>query len=131
MRTWIYNRIKGIASLPGDIATRVISSGAADNPGTPFIAVAMGTEQPVLGMPPSMRVQEIPVDVWIHDEPGSMLVIDDAAVALKDNLPTEDGTVVGNMTILTLRWEETSSDAYDDHFGTNARRVSFRLTTSR
>lgn len=130
MRAWIYNRIKAL-DLPVDMEDRVISSGAADNPGVPFIAVAMGTEVPVLGMPAEARVQEIPVDIWVHDEPGSMLHIDDACVVLKNNLPTEDGVVVGNMSVLNLRWEETSSDAYDDHYGTNTRRISFRMTTRR
>ena len=131
MRTWIVNRVKALASLPGGMAQRVISSGNANNPLPPFIVVSMGNEQTPLGMPASSRTQEIPVDIWVHDRPGSMVAIDDACVILKDNIPYHDGLVVGGMSILDLKWEDTSADAFDDHYGTNTRRVSFRATTRR
>jgi hypothetical protein len=109
----------------------VISSGAVDNPDPPFMAVSMGTEQTPLGMPAESGTQEIPFDVYVHDRPGSMLKIDQACVALKNNLPTVDGAVAGGMSIHSIRWEDTSADAYDDHYQTNMRRVSFRMYTSR
>ena len=130
MRTWIYNRITALP-LPAGMATRVTSSGNADNPVRPFITLAMGPEQPVLGMPAEAAVQRVPFDVILHDKPGSMLNIDDAAVTIKNSLPTPDGAVVGNMSVYECRWDMTSSDGYDDHYGTNTRTVSFILTTHR
>jgi hypothetical protein len=91
----------------------------------------MGIEQPPLGMPMEARAQSIPFTVWVHDEPGSMLNIDDAAVALKDNLPIADGAVVGGMSVYEVRWSETGEDSYDDHYKTNCRPVRFSMMTRR
>lgn len=133
MRTWLYNRVKGLAGIPAAFGAgadrRVISSGSEDQPEKPFIVIQMGVEQPVLGMPAEMRTQTIPVTVWLHDEPGSMLLIDDAANALKDNLPVPAGAVVGSMSVYEVRWVETGQDAYDDHWETNCRPVRFVMTT--
>lgn len=131
MRTWIYNRIKAIATLPGGMKDRIISSGSADNPTPPFIVVSMGVEQPVPGMPTSSRTQTIPFTVWVHDAPGSMLNIDDAAVQLKNVLPTADGAQAGGMSVFECKWTDTGEDAYDDHYNTNTRPVRFVLTTRR
>ena len=129
MRTWLYNKIKAIPAVIDKVGTRVISSGSADNPTAPFIVVSMGTEQPALGMPASSRTQTIPVTVWVHDRPGSMLAIDEVAVALKNALPVPDGAVVGSMTVYECRWTDTGEDAFDDHYSTNCRPVRFTLTT--
>lgn len=131
MRTWIYNILQALA-LPGGMATRITSSGAAGFVDKPFILVSMGIEQPMLGMKASTRTQAISFDVWIHDDPGSMLQnIDPAAITIKDAFPAAAPAVVGGMSIRECKWEETSNDLYDDHYGTNTRRVSFRLFTSR
>lgn len=135
MRTWLYNRIKGLGSIPAAFgvgpAMRVIASGAADTPQKPFLVVQMGVEQAFLGMPAEMSVQNIPFTVWVHDTPGSMLNIDDAAVALKDGLPLPDGAVVGGMSAYEARWLEIGEDGYDDHYSTNCRPVRFNLVTQR
>lgn len=133
MRTWIYNRVKGLDALPAAFKAdgKIISSGSADSPVAPFLMVNMNVEQPIPGMPAEMRVQEIPFTIWVHDTPGSMLNIDDAAIALKSGLPTVDGLVVGNLSVFEVRWTETGEDAYDDHFKTNCRPVRFSMTTRR
>jgi hypothetical protein len=136
MRAWVYNRIKAITSIPtafGEAANmRILSSGSGnENPVKPFLLVSFGVEQPPLGSVAEMRVQAIPFTVWVHDAPGSMLNIDDAAVALKNNLPTPDGQRVGGMSLYNLEWVETGEDAYDDFFGTNTRPVRFTMMTRR
>lgn len=131
MRTWVYNRIKAIAGLPAGIADRIISSGASSNPASPFMVVQMGTEDAPLGSVPEERTQQVPFTVWVHDKPGSMVQIDDVCVLLKNNLPTEDGIKIGNMSLYRLKWESTGEDAYDDHFGTNTRPVRFSMMTRR
>lgn len=127
MRTWIYNRVKAI------IATwDVYGAGAADNPQSkPFAVITMDPELPTLGMPAEMRTQDIPFTVWLHDDPGSMLAIDDAAIALKSGMPTTSGAVVGGMSVYECRWEMTGNDAYDDHYNTSSRPVRFSLITRR
>lgn len=131
MRTWVYNRIKNIAGLPAGIGDRVISSGSADNPGSPFMVVQMGTEDPPLGATAEERTQQVPFTVWVHDKPGSMILIDDVTVLLKNNLPTQDGVKVGGMSVYRLKWESTGEDAYDDHYKTNTRPVRFSMMTRR
>lgn len=133
MRTWVYNRIRGL-SLPPEFGTppRVLSSGNDQtNPVKPFLLVSFGVEAPPLGAPAAERTQRIPFTVYPHDVPGSMLHIDDAAVALKNQLPMLDGVVVGGMSLYNLTWEETGQDGYDDHFGTNTRPVRFWMMTRR
>jgi hypothetical protein len=134
MRAWVFNRIKALGTIPAAYGTgagmRVISSGSGlENPAKPFLLVSFGVEGKPLGATPEMRVQQVPFTVWVHDAPGSMLVIDDAAVALKNGLPTEDGLVVGNMSVYNLRWEETGEDVFDDFFHTNTRPVRFSMMT--
>jgi hypothetical protein len=127
MRSWIYNRIKAIAGMPGGMVDRVISTGSNATPDAPFLIVAMGTESSVLGMPAEAGVAEVPFTVWVHDAPGSMLNIDAAAHLLKDNLPGVTPAVVGGVSVYECRWNDTGEDAYDDHYHTNTRPVRFRL----
>lgn len=131
MRSWVYNRIKATVGLPAGMGDRIISSGSADNPTKPFIVLSMGVEEPVPGMPASTGAMWIPFDVWVHDRPGSMLHIDEAAVLLKNALPTPDGAVAGGTSVYEVRWTGTGQDAYDDHYNTNTRAVSFRISASR
>jgi hypothetical protein len=135
MRTWIYNRIKAIAAMPAAFgvgsAMRVISSGSNSTPAKPFLIVQFGVEDSPLGSVAEERTQEIRFTVWVHDAPGSMLAIDDACVALKNGLPTEDGAVVGGMSVYRLKWEATGEDVYDDHYATNTRPVRFSMMTRR
>jgi hypothetical protein len=116
-----------MSTLIGD---RVISSGSADNPIKPFIVLQMDPERPPLGMPRKAKVQEIHIIVWAHDTPGSMAKIDDICRLVKDNLPAE-GMMVGNLSIFELWWDETGSDAFDDHYNTNCRPVMFTAMTRR
>lgn len=133
MRTWIYNRIKAIVGIPTSFgvgsAMRVISSGSADQPVKPFLLVQFGVEQPPLGASAEERTQAVPFTVWVHDKPGSMVNIDDAARALKNGIPIAVGVVIGGLSIYEVRWVETGEDTYDDHFMTNTRPVRFSAMT--
>jgi hypothetical protein len=126
MRTWVYNRVKAILD-----DWNVISSGSTANPDRPFAVVSMEVEVPFLGMPASARVQEIPVAVWLHDKPGSMLKIDDGSIALKNELPTADGVVIGGLSVMDLRWSGTGADAHDDFYNTSSRPVRFTIVAKR
>jgi hypothetical protein len=133
MRTYVYNRIMGLA-LPSVFGSpaRVISSGSSeDNPLKPFLIVQFDIEVKPLGMPASARTSRVPFTVWVHDEPGTMLNIDEAAFILKNDLPTLDGAKVGNMSHYGIEWEEIGQDAFDDHFKTNTRPVRFWMMTRR
>lgn len=135
MRTWVYNRIKAASGIPAAFGTgaamRVISSGASENPAKPFLIVQFQVEEPPFGAIAEERTQQVPFTVWVHDEPGSMVRIDDACVALKNGLPMDGGVVVGGMSVYRVKWEATGEDAYDDHYGTNTRPVRFSMMTRR
>lgn len=133
MRTWVYNRIKGL-SLPSAFGTppRIISAGTVEtSPTKPFLLLSFGVEQPPLGAVAEMRVQNIPFTVWCHDLPGTFLDIDDATYVLKAQLPMVDGVRVGNMSVYNVKWEETGEDAFDDFFKTNTRPIRFSMMTRR
>lgn len=135
MRTWLYNRIKGLGDMPDAFGVgssmRVFSSGSADQPHKPFLLVVMMVEQSFPDMPREAGVQNIPFRVEVHDDPGSMLDIDDAALVLKNGLPTPAGVVVGGMSVYEVRWLEIGEDGYDDHYATNVRPVRFNMVTRR
>jgi hypothetical protein len=131
MRSWLYNRIKAISLVADKVGDRVISSGSADNPETPFIVITMGVEDRPLEMPSTSKTQRIPFTASIHDTPGSMLPVDDLAIALKDGVPVSASLMIGNMSLISLEWTSTGQDGYDDHWGTNFRPVRFLAVTSR
>lgn len=138
MRTWLYNRIRNCVGLPNPYGDQVVTTGASDptspsapKPGTKqFLLFAMGVEQKFLGMPAQARTQNIPFTVYVYDDPGSMLKIDDACVALKNGIPTDGGIVVGSMSVMGLTWEETGEDGFDDHYKLSVRPVRFNLVTA-
>lgn len=131
MRAWLYNRVKGLTLVQQKIGDRVISSGSADNPQTPFIVITMGVEQRRAELPATSKAQSIPVTVAVHDTPGSMTDIDDLAIALKDGVPVLTSMKIGNMSLIALEWTDTGQDGYDDHWGTNFRPVRFEAVTRR
>lgn len=131
MRTWLYNRVKGLALPAGFDPEDVLSSGAASNPTPPFLMLSMGVEQPPLGSVPEEATQRVPFTIWVHDRPGSMVKIDDVCVALKNGIATMDNFMIGNLSVYEVRWLEIGEDAYDDHFKTNTRPVRFAAMTRR
>ena len=133
MRTWLFNRLTNMSEIPAEFRQtgKIISSGAADAPLAPFLIVSLNVEQPWLGLPRLVGAGTIPFTVWAHDTPGSMLRIDDACIALKHYLPTDDGFMIGQMSVMQLRWDETGEDSYDDHFKTNCRPVRFAMVIRR
>ena len=133
MRNWIVNRVKGLDGIPNAFGEgadrRVIGSGKIGMTSKPFLLVSMGVESPPLGSTPEMRAQSVPFTVQVHDEPGSFSNVDDAVIALKNELPTLDGFVIGNLSVYEIRWLDIGQDAYDDYFKTDFRPVRFAAMT--
>jgi hypothetical protein len=130
MRVWIYNRVKALPTVAEKIGERIISSGSGDNPEPPFIVINMGVEQAVPGMPPSSKTSQVPFNVQVHDAPGSMLDIDEVALAVKNGVPTLDSLKIGGLSVMEIKWTDTGQDGFDDHWGTNFRPVRFIATTA-
>lgn len=128
MRIWVYNRVKAITDLDD---AHVLSSGSGlSAPSGVFAVVSMGVETAFPGMPSERKPSIIPFTIWLHAGlDASMLDIDDPALALKNELATEVGFMVGGLSVMRVKWEEIGQDAFDDHWGTNCRPVRFSMTT--
>lgn len=132
MRSWLYNRIK-----PALVGTawedRLFSSGNVDERVPPFAVLRMMVEQPFLGMPVTdKKTGNVPFAVNIHVAAGeSMVDVDDAAQAVKAAIATESAVVVGNITVMNVRWTDTGEDGYDDHWATDFRPVRFNAVIAR
>lgn len=129
MRAWIVNRLKGLVDLQPIVGSRVYTDVA--EAAEPFIVVRMGVEIAEARLPAEARAQLVPFNVWVHDKPGSYVRIDDIVQIIKRDLPTEDGFMIGNFSVFRIKWEDTGNDGFDDHFGTNARRMGFTAMTRR
>jgi hypothetical protein len=130
LRKRVYQAV--IATDTGVADAQVYSSGAvgATDPRKsaprPFIIIRFQPDNP--GILPRLPVSQQRWNAWVHDEPGSMELIDTAVKALKETLPP---LLVGEgegVRILETVWEDTFADGFDDHFGTNVAYVDF-LTT--
>lgn len=128
MRTFVYETITGIQDLlvPDD---RVYSSGSTgannDSPTRPFIIIRSQTTQP--GMRRERPVQQR-FQVWLHNDPGSMLPTDTELDKIRDALVARSGSWWGAVFIMDVEWENTSPDLYDDHYKTNTRYAEFLIT---
>lgn len=131
MRTWLYNRV--LPALVGtEFEARLFASGNADERIAPFAVLAMMVEQPVLGMPYEAGATNVPFAVNLHTTAGeSMVDVDSAAFAIRSAICTEDNVVVGNITVMNLRWTDIGQDGYDDHWKTDVRPVRFNMVICR
>lgn len=131
MRSWLYNRIQ--PSLAGtEFEGKLFQSGAVDDRVPPFAVHVMMVEQPVIGIPVTSGATNVPFAVNLHTVAGeSMVDVDAAAFAIRDAVCTEDNVVVGNITVMAVRWTDIGQDGYDDHWGTDFRPVRFNMVIVR
>lgn len=127
-RTWVYQKVMATPSL-GVPGARVYSVGAVgrlgDTPDRPFIVIREMLIAPSLL--PSWPVDNRPYQIWVHDDPGSMMRIDQAIGAVRVYLPEQAPTVFGDEEIFACEWNAMSDDLYDDHHKTNTRHADFTL----
>lgn len=132
MRKWIYESVLSTPDRASVFGTRVHTTGAGegDDPGEapdkPFIIIRLGMKN---STQPQTRVKQQRAQVWIHWEPGSMIGIDDFAVALEKHIPTlAPAKPASGEVVMDAVWEDTSGDGYDDHYLTSTRYVTFLVT---
>lgn len=123
MRGFIYEVVNSLT-----LDANVSSSGADDplaSPDRPFIVIRSQTTQPALrrNKPVQQRFQ-----VWYHDNPGSMLDIDDGIDLITDALVDRAATWWTNVWIMDVEHENTSPDLFDDHYKTNCRYTEILVT---
>lgn len=131
IRKWLHEKTIVVPGL-GIPADRVFSPGAVglavpgDSPDRPFAQIRWAPSNP--GVQPSYPVLQQVAAIWIHDNPGTMTLIDAAVEALRKNLPGTAPQSFEGMKVMECRWLGNSEDFYDDHFKTNVVNVEFQLT---
>lgn len=136
-RQFMYDSVKTMPSITSKFGDRIMSTGAGegpdgdgDRPTTPFVIIRAQTNQRPVFAPqtPEMKVKQQRYQVWIHWEGGDTTPADDLVKELEDGMPTKAPTKTAEGNIMEVRWEDTSGDGYDDHYGTNTRYVTFLVT---
>lgn len=131
MRKWLYEAVKSCPGQQEFSAGRVMTTGSVEGPGgvddapdKPFIVIRLSTADPF----PGTSVKQQRGQVWLHDNPGSLLDTDGLCEALADHVPAQAPAVRPEAVIMECEYEETSGDGFDDHFQTDTRYVTFRIT---
>lgn len=121
MRKLVFGILSGIPGIEW------IQGGAADEaPPRPF-----GVFRIVDGPSTDHHTLQPQIQVWIHDERGSYVRIDEFLDLVKSTLlsaaPVEDE----NSRIVMVEWGGDSPDLIDDGYNTNTRYSTFTLTGSK
>ena len=131
-RQFMYEAVSSLPTVQASFGGRVMSVGAGEGPGgeddrptVPFIIIRSSTNQRGEG-----RVKQQRYQVWVHWSGGDTTPADNAVVELENVLPGKAGVSSPDGYIMDVRWEDTSGDGYDDHYGTNVRYVTFLATYS-
>lgn len=131
IRKWAYVKASAVPGL-GIPADRVFSPGAVgeavpgDSPTRPFAVIRFSPSNP--GVLPNFPVHQQVMQIWVHDDQGTMTKIDTAVEALRKNMPGYAPVVYEGMKIMECLWLGNSQDFYDDHYGTNVVYSEFQLT---
>jgi hypothetical protein len=133
----MYDSVKSMPSMSTKFGDRLMATGAGegpegdgDMPDAPFVIIRAATNQRPVFMPstPEMKVKQQRYQVWIHWKGGDTDPSDALAKELEDQVPPMAGVRTAEGNIMDCRWEDTSGDGYDDHYGTNTRYVTFLVT---
>lgn len=133
-RKWMYDEVLACPKVQGAVADRIFGTGSVegpegdgDSPDRPFIVIRASTNQRplLLNMSPTKQTR---YQVYVHDAPGDTTAMDDIVEQLENRLPgrAPADNVEGHIT--DCRWEDTSGDGFDDHYGTTTRYVTFLVT---
>lgn len=127
-RTWMYGKLAGHAPLTSVVpVAQIKGAGSLDSdPGPrPFIVIRIGTER----RGPFPGVSYCDAMLWVHDEPGDYLRIDNILQIVKDFLvPNGREEPVPNAGGIAITWQGHSSELADEGFRTIMRNASYQLT---
>lgn len=134
-RQFMYDSVMTMPSISAKFGDRVMSTGAGegpegedDRPTTPFVIVRAQTNQRPIFLPGEVKVKQQRYQVWVHWDGGDTTAADDLVKELEDEMPSKAPVKTAEGNIMECRWEDTSGDGYDDHYGTNTRYVTFLVT---
>lgn len=122
-REWVYAQLVGDTDVTDLVpAERIYGGGAlTGHPGAvPFVVLRFGPEVERAGR----AAREKECAVWVHDDPGSYLRIDEVLAAVR-------WALVGSVSeagAIAVEWQGTSPDLADDVMDTITRNTSYALT---
>lgn len=123
-RTWIHQTLIGAVPVTTLVpAARIFGSGSVQGvpKDKPFIILTFGAR--VAPIPTAHRQT---VTVWVHDEPGDYLRIDQILAEIRSVLEGQ----VSSAGAIGCRWSGDSTDLADDAYGTITRNSSYDLVGS-
>jgi hypothetical protein len=125
MRALLYQAITASTDLTAIIpAERWIQAGAIDAPtARPFAVIRI-----VDGPPSISKATQPRVEIWVHDDRGSYLRIDEVLDLLEDILPIVPPLENDSDRIVAVDWSGRSPDLVDEGFNTNTRHTDFIVT---
>jgi hypothetical protein len=121
-RTWLYQKV--VAFVGDKVGNRVFQSLDEDETPDekPFIVLRFGTDVPEV-VNSSEGVQSLTGVIWVHDNPGSYLLID----AILRELREEMAGAVVEADGISSDWLGDSPDLADDMRKTIVRNATFQL----
>lgn len=133
-RKWMYDRVMACPKVVTNVTDRIFGTGSVEGPGgdgdspqRPFIVVRAATNQRPIGLN-MVPTKQQRFQVYFHDTPGDTTAMDDVVEQLENIVPTVNGEASSEGWITNCRWEDTSGDGFDDHYGTTTRYVTFLVT---
>jgi len=123
VRTWVYERLIDNGYVSALVGTRIYSDLGETPDQKPFIVIRCDVSNPDI---PETMFQD--VVLWVEDDPGSYLTIDQILGHIRDDM---DGAQVVAPDGVQAIWQGDSLDLADDTRGTILRTGSYRLVGRR
>lgn len=124
MRTLVYPALLGDATLMGMLPGGLTSDRSLLATPTVRPFGVLMHEGPSRGIG---RVHRWTTVLWVHDEIGDYTRIDAALRRARVVMESLPGLVSAGFSVVDVRWQETSSDLYDDARETNVKNSTFLL----
>src|SRR5580765_1297136 len=100
VRTWVYNRVTANTAVNALVDGRVYSDLAETPDQKPFIVIRVDVGSPDV---PTAMFQD--VVIWVEDEPGSYLTIDQILGYIRDDM---DGAQIKDPDGVQVNWQGDS-----------------------
>jgi hypothetical protein len=128
MRAWAYDLIKEAVDPWTVLSSGAVGRDDAVPPSKPFVVIRAG----VIQIPIRGGTKQTRLFVYVHDEPGTMIRIDDGHDRIKAAFDAvEVPSLADGSWLQDVIWESLSDDFYDDGFKTNTRFATYLMTGGR
>jgi len=128
-REWLYATLSQNSDVTDIFGSRIFGASSAEGKKQikPFILLRTGAENPELEGDDAPATSSQFATVWLHDEPGSYIQIDNGLEVVREALLSP--ALVGSG--IACRWLGDSAEFADESFGTITRNGSYQLIRSK